>query len=192
MICLAILTCMRLRGGGTGRVPTLSVRLLAGRRCNRGICGKEVWHSCCRCGGRSRDSPCARPVDRRKRAAGCLYCGRHAGGPLRGAGPRFAATAASLLIGWWFFIAPNRGLTLGQPAGAVNLVLFALVGVGITLLNSHLRRLHLSTMRSEERFRLLSETLPHFVWTCTADGLCDYLNARWAAYTGLPATEQLG
>lgn len=46
--------------------------------------------------------------------------------------------------------------------------------------------------RSEERFRLLSESTPQLVWTCKANGDCDYLNSRWAEYTGIPAEKQLG
>jgi PAS domain S-box-containing protein len=44
----------------------------------------------------------------------------------------------------------------------------------------------------EERFRALAESLPQLVWTCRADGACDYLSPQWVAYTGLPAADQLG
>jgi len=46
--------------------------------------------------------------------------------------------------------------------------------------------------RSEPRFRDLAESLPHMVWTCAADGPCDYLSPQWLAYTGVPEEEQLG
>ncbi len=36
------------------------------------------------------------------------------------------------------------------------------------------------------------ELLPHLVWTCRADGACDYLSPQWITYTGLPAEQQLG
>jgi len=45
---------------------------------------------------------------------------------------------------------------------------------------------------SESRFRTLAETLPQLVWTCSTDGKCDYFNARWTEYTGLPVEELLG
>lgn len=45
---------------------------------------------------------------------------------------------------------------------------------------------------SEERLRTLAESLPHLVWTCRADGWCDYLSRQWVEYTGRPAEEQLG
>jgi PAS domain S-box-containing protein len=40
---------------------------------------------------------------------------------------------------------------------------------------------------SEHRYRQLTESLPQLVWTCTADGQCDYLSPQWVAYTGIPA-----
>ena len=46
--------------------------------------------------------------------------------------------------------------------------------------------------KSEQRFRELVESLPQFIWTCTAEGLCDYLSPQWKTYTGIPAREQLG
>ena len=40
---------------------------------------------------------------------------------------------------------------------------------------------------SEGRHRALLEALPQLVWTCGADGGCDYFNPQWQAYTGAPA-----
>jgi PAS domain S-box-containing protein len=45
---------------------------------------------------------------------------------------------------------------------------------------------------SERRFRELAESLPQLVWTCRADGPCDYLSPQWVEYTGIPEAEQLG
>ena len=44
----------------------------------------------------------------------------------------------------------------------------------------------------EERFRTLAESLPQLVWTCLANGRCDYLSSQWVAYTGIPEDRQLG
>lgn len=38
----------------------------------------------------------------------------------------------------------------------------------------------------------LVDSLPHLVWTCDGDGLCDYLSVQWVEYTGIPEAEQLG
>ncbi|MGA9138634.1 MAG: PAS domain S-box protein [Methanocella sp.] len=45
---------------------------------------------------------------------------------------------------------------------------------------------------SESRFRQLSESLPQLVWTCRADGTCDYVSPQWVDYTGVPGKLQLG
>lgn len=45
---------------------------------------------------------------------------------------------------------------------------------------------------SETRYRTLIEALPQLVWTCTADGRCDYVSPQWVAYSGRPEAEQLG
>ena len=46
--------------------------------------------------------------------------------------------------------------------------------------------------QSERRYRTLALSLPHLVWTCRADGPCDYLSPRWVEYTGIPEAQQLG
>lgn len=55
------------------------------------------------------------------------------------------------------------------------------------------RKLAEETLReSERRYRALSTSLPILVWSCTAEGLYDYLGPQWVEYTGIPAEEQLG
>lgn len=39
--------------------------------------------------------------------------------------------------------------------------------------------------QSEERYRYLAEAIPQLVWTCDANGACDYVNQRLCDYTGL-------
>jgi PAS domain S-box-containing protein len=45
---------------------------------------------------------------------------------------------------------------------------------------------------SESRHRALLEALPQLVWTCGADGECDYFNPQWGAYTGVPEEQHHG
>jgi PAS domain S-box-containing protein len=45
---------------------------------------------------------------------------------------------------------------------------------------------------SESRHRALLEALPQLVWSCRADGECDYFNPRWQEYTGAPVERHLG
>jgi PAS domain S-box-containing protein len=46
--------------------------------------------------------------------------------------------------------------------------------------------------RAEERYRFLAESIPQIVWCATPDGMIDYVNARGAAYFGLPPESLLG
>jgi PAS domain S-box-containing protein len=45
---------------------------------------------------------------------------------------------------------------------------------------------------SERWFRQVAESLPQLIWTCTAEGPCDYLSPQWLRYTGRNEAEQLG
>ncbi len=45
---------------------------------------------------------------------------------------------------------------------------------------------------SEHRYRTLLEALPQMVWTCRADGTCDFLSRQWLSYTGQTAEEGCG
>ena len=38
---------------------------------------------------------------------------------------------------------------------------------------------------SEQKFRILADTMPQMVWSALPDGFHDYYNARWYAYTGV-------
>lgn len=49
-----------------------------------------------------------------------------------------------------------------------------------------------SRVRSEQRFKIMSEAIPQLVWTARPDGYCDFLSQQWVDYTGIPAEEQLG
>jgi len=45
---------------------------------------------------------------------------------------------------------------------------------------------------SEERFRLLANSVPDLVWISDAEGQITYTSERWTSYTGRPAHEALG
>jgi PAS domain S-box-containing protein len=44
----------------------------------------------------------------------------------------------------------------------------------------------------DERFRQIAESLPQLIWTCTPDGLCDFVSRQWELYTGFDAASQVG
>ncbi len=45
---------------------------------------------------------------------------------------------------------------------------------------------------SEERLRLLADTMPQLVWTARPDGFRDFFNRRWREYTGLALEQAQG
>jgi len=45
---------------------------------------------------------------------------------------------------------------------------------------------------SEQRFRLLTEAIPHIVWNAAPNGDVTYVNARWREYTGRATVDALG
>ncbi|MBX3737699.1 MAG: PAS domain S-box protein [Candidatus Didemnitutus sp.] len=47
-------------------------------------------------------------------------------------------------------------------------------------------------VQAEQRYRTVAVTLPQLVWTCSADGLCDWLGPQWFAYTGGDESSELG
>lgn len=67
------------------------------------------------------------------------------------------------------------------------------VTIGLVGQNETERRAMLETLAlSKSQWRNLAEAMPQFVWTCTADGHCDYLNQKWVDYTGVDMASQLG
>jgi PAS domain S-box-containing protein len=55
------------------------------------------------------------------------------------------------------------------------------------------RRQQEAEVRTQEaKFRVLTEALPQFVWTCRADGWMEYFNQRWSDYTALTLEQSRG
>ncbi len=50
----------------------------------------------------------------------------------------------------------------------------------------------LTLQESNDRFRLLAESIPHIVWSSTPDGRVDYFNQQWYDYTRMTQEETLG
>jgi PAS domain S-box-containing protein len=83
-------------------------------------------------------------------------------------------------------------------------VLSAIVGgaltIGMLLLTNYLirreqevrQRGEESLQQSEERFRLIAESLPQFVWVSRPDGRLEFCNRRWLEYTGQSPEKSLG
>jgi PAS domain S-box-containing protein len=67
---------------------------------------------------------------------------------------------------------------------------YAVFGVSTDITDR--KRIDDALLESRRHYQALAESLPHLVWTCRADGYCDYLNRQWVQYTGRPAEQQLG
>jgi PAS domain S-box-containing protein len=55
-----------------------------------------------------------------------------------------------------------------------------------------LRQLYASLQSSEDRLRLVIDTVPALVWSARPDGSVDFVNQRWGEFTGLSVEEGLG
>ena len=120
------------------------------------------------------------------------------------------AFAVSLALAWWMARAirrPIESLTaaaralgseapVGRPVGGVrelDQIGDALCAAAVALeQRTHAREQAETALRaSEERFRMLAESLPQLVWTCQPDGRVDYLSRQWLDYTGMSEAEPL-
>ena len=120
------------------------------------------------------------------------------------------AFAVSLALAWWMarairrpvesLTATARALGSGEPAGAPVGGVRELDQIGDALrataaaLEQRARareRAEAALRASEVRFRMLAESLPQLVWTCSPDGRVDYLSRQWLDYTGMSAAEPL-
>src|SRR5262249_37573571 len=53
-------------------------------------------------------------------------------------------------------------------------------------------RFYKARQESEDRLRLVIDTIPAMVWSNSADGSCEFINQRWLEYTGLTGDLALG
>jgi two-component system, chemotaxis family, CheB/CheR fusion protein len=54
------------------------------------------------------------------------------------------------------------------------------------------KKLEIALREQAEQLQQMTDSLPHLVWGCRADGSCDTLSKRWIEYTGVGEAEQLG
>ena len=83
---------------------------------------------------------------------------------------------------------PTAGeLRLIEGAGHV-----ALIAIETERTHAALQQALAEIRKSEERLRLIIDTIPAQAWRALPDGSVDYFNQRWHDYTGLSPTEALG
>ncbi|WP_414623681.1 PAS domain S-box protein [Calothrix sp. CCY 0018] len=56
---------------------------------------------------------------------------------------------------------------------------------------SQRKQAQLELRESEQRYRLLSESIPQIVWSCNPQGECEYISQRWVEYTGKAIEEAI-
>ena len=120
------------------------------------------------------------------------------------------ALAASLALAWWMARAIRRpvesltaaaralgsGGAVGPPIGGVRELdqigdALRATGMGLEQRTRAREQAEAALRASEERFRMLAESLPQLVWTCLPDGRVDYLSRQWLDYTGMSQTDPL-
>ena len=79
-----------------------------------------------------------------------------------------------------------RAVPVRNPRGAIR------EWVGVHTDISDQRQFEQNLQESETRFRHMSDNAPVMIWMTRADGYCEYLNARWYAFTGQNRADALG
>src|SRR5690606_29605494 len=54
------------------------------------------------------------------------------------------------------------------------------------------KQAEVATRATEERFRVMAETVPSMIWTADADGTITYANEQWMRSCGMEADEHRG
>lgn len=91
---------------------------------------------------------------------------------------------------------PREGLTAAQKDGLATLgelVMSQLDSLRADVRAEQDRSESLSQVAElEQRFAVLSDSLPQLVWSTPPDGMSDYFNGPWVEFTGLPAKASYG
>jgi PAS domain S-box-containing protein len=79
----------------------------------------------------------------------------------------------------------TRGTPVVEPGGAVRRF------VGINLDITERTVVERSLQASEERYRVLTQSMPQIVWVLSPEGNIEWFNERWYTYSGMQRGEQL-
>jgi PAS domain S-box-containing protein len=97
------------------------------------------------------------------------------------------------LVGALYFAHPEpNAFTPREETLMVALASQAAVAIDNSQLVSALEKQRAEAEEVSRHFRFLAESMPQLVWTADADGVVDYVNERWAVFTGRTAESMLG
>src|ERR1700756_2448419 len=115
-----------------------------------------------------------------------------------GFGPGLLAIAFSLLAFHYYLVPPTNSFMLKQNVFALQisevprLVLFLITSLFVNFMSAAQRnakeaaiQAEAKAARAEREIRLVTDTIPAFVWSASPDGAAEYFNQRWLTYTGL-------
>ena len=85
---------------------------------------------------------------------------------------------------------PRDGLTDLQIQGLTLLARQVMLGLRsrrvAKITRDHETEVERTLTESEQKFRVLADSMPQMVWSTLPDGFHDYYNARWYEFTGVP------
>jgi PAS domain S-box-containing protein len=64
------------------------------------------------------------------------------------------------------------------------------ISIGLDI--SEMKQMEAALRESEDRFRIIADSIPALIWMSDEKGECIFLNRQWSAYTGKPVGEELG
>jgi PAS domain S-box-containing protein len=109
-----------------------------------------------------------------------------------GLGSGLIATLLSVLVGDYLFVTPRYSMRLAESGDIVSIVVLAVAGVAVSILCAQLRTALNRSLEEERQLRLISNSVPQFLWTATPDGARDFVNDRFYEYTGAEPGGGLG
>jgi PAS domain S-box-containing protein len=96
--------------------------------------------------------------------------------------PGLLATFLAAILALWFVVPPNNSLHVETLPDGLNLAIFIVVGVTISIV---FERLHaVREFEKERQFHLLADSVAQLVWMADPVGERVWFNQRWYDYTG--------
>src|SRR5262249_14861658 len=113
--------------------------------------------------------------------------------------PGLLASVASAAASKYLFMTPVRSFAVASNGELIVLLLFAGVGIALSLLSEALIRASATNetlreryARSEERFGMLAANAPVGIFVADRAGACLFVNGRWCELAGMTAEEARG